>query len=77
MWEGPDTLGLISCLVGTVLLFIPVPASLQLIVWVGGGAAVLVMGIVAVAKDSKIGIGGIIIGALVIFIGLAMQFLLH
>jgi hypothetical protein len=76
MWEGPDTLGLISCIVGTVLLFIPVPPSLQLIVWVGGGAAVLAMGIVAVAKDSKIGIGGIILGALVVAIGLLMQFLI-
>lgn len=76
MWDGSDTVGLISCILGTVLLIIPLPLSI--IAWVCfiGGGGTLAMGIVAVAKGSKIGIGGIILGALVVFAGIAYMFIL-
>ena len=58
--------------IGTVLLVIPLPTSAKIaeIIWLAGGAGTLVLGIVAVANDSKIGIGGIIIGAALILIGI-------
>ena len=71
MWDGADTVGLISCIAGTILLFVPLPNLITTyIVLFGGGGATLAMGIVAVAKTSKIGIGGIILGALILFIGI-------
>lgn len=76
MWEGPDTLGLISCIAGTVLLVIPVPPALAMLIWVSGGIAVVVMGVVAVAKDSKIGIGGIILGSISILVGFVYPIIL-
>ena len=77
MWEGPDTVGLLSCIIGTVLLFIPFQTLLMAsIVLLGGGAAVLAMGIVAVAKDSKIGIGGIILGGILLFVWIFVVFMM-
>lgn len=70
MWEANDTIGLISCIIGTVLLVIPLPMAIAGITWMAGGAATLVLGIVGVARGSKIGIGGIIIGAVLILIGI-------
>ena len=70
MWETADTIGLISCILGSVLLGMPFGrVATAIIVWLAGGAAALIMGIAAVAKDSKIGIGGIVLGALLILIG--------
>jgi hypothetical protein len=70
MWEAPDTIGLISCIVGTILFLIPLPTIFAIYIWIFGGSGVLAMGIVAVVKDSKIGIGGIIIGAITILAGI-------
>jgi len=70
MWDGYDTLGIISCIAGVVLLVIPVPIAFAGLVWLIGGIGVLVMGIIAVSNSSKIGIGGIIIGAIVMLIGI-------
>ena len=67
--DSGDILGLISCLAGTALFFIPMPSIILPFVMIIGGAAVLVMGIIAVVKDSKIGIGGIILGAVLAFFG--------
>jgi hypothetical protein len=69
MWDGADTEGLISCTVGTVLVFIRMFFSIFFLVYVIGGAVTLAMGVLAVRKGSKIGIGGAIIGAvLMIFL---------
>ncbi len=68
-WESYDTVGLLSCIIGTVLLVIPLPVAFAEYIWLGGGGAVVVMGIVAVSNHSKIGIGGIIIGSVLILIG--------
>jgi hypothetical protein len=72
MWDGSDTVGLLSCIIGTVFLFVPMNGFM---IWVvlGGGAVSLIMGIVAVSKGSKIGIGGIILGALVVVITIFMM----
>ncbi|MFX1274057.1 MAG: hypothetical protein ACFFAT_03350 [Promethearchaeota archaeon] len=74
--DSGDIVGLISCIAGTVLLVIPIPDIARPIASIAGGVAVLVMGIVGVAKDSKIGIGGIILGPLCIISGLIYLFLL-
>ena len=68
-WESYDTVGLLSCIIGMVLFLIPLPGAVAGYIWLGGGGAAVVMGIIAVSNDSKIGIGGIIIGALLILIG--------
>lgn len=82
MWKPEDTIGLLSCIIGTALFFIPyrgyTPAgimSIAVIVWLAGGSGVLIMGIIAVVKHSKIGIGGIVIGAYFIFSGISYVFL--
>jgi len=67
MWDGNDTVGLISCILGTVFLFVPMNGFMLFVVLMGGAVA-LVLGIVAVSKGSKIGIGGIIIGAIIVLI---------
>ena len=67
MWDGNDTVGLISCIIGTVFLFVPMGGFMIWVVLLGGVAA-LVMGIVSVSKGSKIGIGGIIIGAIIVLL---------
>jgi hypothetical protein len=67
MWDGADTVGLISCILGTVFLFVPYGGMMQWVVLFAGAGA-LAMGIIAVSKGSKIGIGGIITGALIVFI---------
>ena len=67
MWDGNDTVGLISCILGTVFLFVPMNGFMLFVVLMGGAVA-LVLGIVAVSKGSKIGIGGIIIGAIILLI---------
>ncbi|MFX1274058.1 MAG: hypothetical protein ACFFAT_03355 [Promethearchaeota archaeon] len=68
--DAGDICGLISNLAGTALLLIPFPTAIAPFVWLIGGAAVLVLAIVGVSLKSKIGIGGIILGALGVFIGL-------
>ena len=84
MWGPEDTVGLLSCIIGSawfiagpiVAVVIAYPASYlaiaqtMLLLLLIGGAAFLTMGIVAVANDSKIGIGGIIIGALEVLAGI-------
>ena len=77
MWEGSDTVCLISCILGTILLFIPLSSDALILVCLIGGAGALIMGIIAIAKGSKIGIGGIILGALLILIGLIYPYVIH
>jgi hypothetical protein len=73
MWDGNDTVGLISCILGTVFLFVPMNGFMLFVVLMGGAVA-LVLGIVAVSKGSKIGIGGIIIGAIILLITIISMF---
>ncbi len=70
VWEPADTVGLISLIAGVVLLIIPLPRSLAALIWLCGGGACVAMGIGAVANDSKLGIGGIIAGGLLVFVGI-------
>ncbi len=83
MWETSDTIGLLSCIIGTALFFIPYRGytpteimSIAVIVWLIGGSGVLIMGIIAIARHSKIGIGGIIIGAYFIISGILYTILI-
>ncbi|NVM27444.1 MAG: hypothetical protein HWN65_01270 [Candidatus Helarchaeota archaeon] len=62
LWDHADKVGLISCVLGIIFLFIPMPWILVLF----GGIAALVIGIFALLMNSKIGIGGIILGVLCI-----------
>ena len=75
--DGSDVVGIISCVLGTIFMFVPVSGTLMTIVVLVGGGAVLTMGIIAVAKGSKIGIGGIILGSITILFVIAMGALLY
>ncbi len=78
MWKTEDTIGLLSCIIGTAWIFV----GNLLALFVGrlslqasllglfiGGMPILILGIVAVAKNSKIGIGGIIFGTVYLISG--------
>ena len=75
MWDGSDTLGFISCILGTIMMIAMyvsvlafstyIPPILYLII----GGSDIAMGLIAVLKGSKIGIGGNILGALLIIAG--------
>jgi hypothetical protein len=81
VWEPADTVGLLSTIIGSlwfiiapiVSVFVTGPygfLSMYQLLMLIGGALFLIMGIAAVANDSKIGIGGIICGSLWVLIGI-------
>ena len=77
-WGSEDTVGIISIILGTIWTFMvqvinravlgPGTPRIHYTImafWLHliGGGVILTMGIIAVANDSKIGIGGIILGS--------------
>jgi len=80
MLNPEDIIGVISCIIGTIfialmmifVIFFPGnPPSTPLLsyplIYFCSGSATLVLGILAVSKGSKIGIGGIALGAFLLW----------
>ena len=85
MWGSEDTIGIISLILGKIWFIIarflsdlyfaltgPNSGRIYIlpIIMVAGGILCLIMGIIAIVCDSKLGFGGIITGTLWIIIGL-------
>ena len=70
-WENYDILALISIIAGIILIVIPMTDfTTAIIVGICGGAAVTILGIIALLNDSKLGIFGVMCGSLVIMVAI-------
>ncbi len=85
MWKLADTIGLVSCILGTFAISIIFifdlidfdgPPLKYTIVYIFPGGATLTLGIWSYSKKSKIGIGGIILGGFCIYVVFRLSFIL-